>query len=221
MRVAPAFVGARMADSDAFSQGGTAAQASALATSGIDGVFGYLGAFTVARRDFVLGAGMAFAVVTFGGRYDGDDTVAQCKALSLPQGADVWLDHEGLAVFHTPPATSIALITSWSSHVLSNGWIPKLYVGAPQNLTSEELWDLPVTGYWRGQGSMRDRTGNLAEPGLFPFPIIDAAGNLAEPSGAGWQITQMYPSRLWGGVNIDVNMVGQDYKGRTLHWVTS
>lgn len=204
MRAEAATVGARVVDSLPFSQGGTAAQAAALKASGVDGFAGYLGAMTPARLAAVLAAGLAFIPVTFGGEYeDGPlDEIAQLKALGIPAGASVFLDMEGLKAFKTDPTKLIGMVNAWADGIAAAGYTPCLYVGVPQPLTSDELWNLRVKGYWRGQGSVRDRNGALAEP-----------------TKCGWMMSQAWPSVVRAGVLVDCNQVGQDYRERVPMWV--
>lgn len=205
MKIETAKVGSVVVDSLPFSQSGTDVQAKALRASGADAVVGYLGVINAARVGYVLAAGMAFIPVTLAGEYnDGpNDEIAQLAALGLPKGTTVFLDLEGMAAYKTNPAELIAKVNAWADAVTSAGYVAGLYVGVPQPLTSEELYALRVQRYWRGQGSVRDRNNALAEP-----------------SGCGWCMTQMYPSHFRGGVWVDVNMVGQDYKGRVPSWVS-
>lgn len=204
MRAAYAHVGAVVCDSLPFSQGGTAEQAKALQASGVDAVAGYLGAMTVPRLAALLDAGMAYVPVSFAGEYnDGPaDEMAQLRALGIVAGVTVWLDLEGMAAFHAEPSVLIGKINAWALAVEAAGYVPGLYVGVPQPLTSSELGALAVKRYWRGQGSVRDRRNALAEPT------------------PGWCMTQMFPSVVRGGVLVDCNMVGQDYKGRVPTWAT-
>jgi hypothetical protein len=130
MRVVPAKIGARGIDSLPFSQGGSSAQAAALA-SGIDYVVGYLGAVTPERLADVLEAGLAFMAVTFAGVFDGNATVAQCKALGLPLGCTIWTDLEGERSLHEPEGLK-ARINAWADAVSAAGYEPGLYVGSPQ-----------------------------------------------------------------------------------------
>ncbi len=204
MRVEPAAVGARLVDSLPFSQSGTGAQAHALQVSGVDAVAGYLGVINRDRLGFILGAGMAFVPVTLAGEYnDGpDDEIGQLATLGIPRGATVFLDMEGMAAFKADPAQLIAKVNAWADAIAAAGFVPGLYVGVPQPLSSDELYALRVSRYWRGQGSVRDRRNALAEP-----------------TGCGWCMTQMFPSVQRGGVLVDCNIIGQDYKGRVPAWV--
>jgi hypothetical protein len=179
------------------------AQAQGLRDSGYDFFVGYLGAMNPARLAMVLAAGMAFMPVTFGGEYEdgADDEVAQLKSLGIPAGVSVWLDLEGMKAFKDDPIRLIAKINAWADKIAAGGWMPCLYVGAPQPLTSAELHSLHVVRYWKGQGRCVDRTGHLAEPTN------------------GWCMTQMWPSITVEGVLIDANMIGQDYRTRAPAWV--
>lgn len=194
----PAPVGARIVDSLPFSQGGTAGQAVALKASGADGIALYLGAATKARADACLAAGLGVFGVTFGNQYNGPAAVAQMQALGLPAGTSCFLDLEGIKDLSDANTTAIiGKVNAWADAVSAAGYLPGLYVAPPQPLTSQEMYALKVVRYWKGGGSIRDRHGALAEP-----------------SGCGWCMTQMWPSYTLGGVFVDGNMVGHDFKDR-------
>lgn len=176
-------------------------QANELASLDVDGVVGYLGAINRARMEYVLAAAMGFFAVTFGSAYDGRAAVAHLESLGSPVGMSVVLDLEGLGAFHSVPATLISSINGWSELIAGAGYMPCLYVGVPQPLTSEELTKLAVVRYWKGQGRCVDRYGHLAEPE------------------SGWCMTQVYPSIMLGDVKVDDNLVGQDYHGRVPAWI--
>jgi hypothetical protein len=206
MKLAQAPVGARVVDSLPFSRGGTISSARAMHDAGIHGVALYLGAATPVQVSACLAAGLAVFGVTFGGAYNGAAAVAQAKALGLPVGCSIFLDLEGPEAFKTPAPDLTAKIVDWATTVEKAGYLPCLYVGVPQPLTSAELWHLPVHRYWKGQGLARDRFG---------------AG--VEPDHCGWIMTQCWPSVLCGGVLVDHNIVQHDYAngGRSLPWAVS
>ncbi len=199
MIIKPAPVGCRIVDSLQFSQTGTASQAQALKAAGCEGVAGYLGVMSAQRLKYVLDTGMGCLPVTLAGEYldGGVDEVAQLHVLQVPLGASVVLDMEGLDAYNTDPHIIIDRVNAWASAVGLAGYVPWLYVGSPQPLTSDQLWKLQVRGYWRGQGR-----------------IVDHSGALAEPTGCGWSMVQAYPSVTIGAVLVDCNQVSQDYKGR-------
>jgi hypothetical protein len=204
VRAAYAPVGAVVCDSLPFSQSGTAAQAAELRASGVDALACYLGVLSPARLALILDAGLGYVPVSLAGEYeDGPvDELAQLRALGIPSGVVVWLDLEGMRAFRADPETLIAKIDAWADAIAAAGYVPGLYVGVPQPLTSAELTALHVVRYWRGQGSIRDRHNALAEPG------------------PGWCMVQFYPSVTRGGVLVDANMVGQDYRARVPTWAT-
>ncbi len=205
MKAESAGVGARVVDSLPFSQSGTETQAKALKANGVDGLAGYLGAMNAARLNYLMSAGLGYTPVTFGNvlthQTPGTGSVKLCQALALPHGIHVWLDLEGTDVFNTAPSILIGKVNDWANCIEDAGYIPVLYVGVPQPLTSDELWKLHVRGYWRGQGSIRDRANALAEPAC------------------GWMMTQAWPSHNRAGVWVDDNQAGWDYRKRGLIWV--
>ena len=215
MKVEKAFVGARGVDSLPFSQAGTAAQAIALKKSGIDFFVGYLGAMSADRLDYILDAGLAFMPVTFAGEYtDGAlDEIAQLKALKIPAGTTAWLDLEGLTAWKSDPKALMGKLTDWARAIAAEGWIPGLYVGAPQPLTGPELYSLPFTRYWLGIGRCVDRFGKDA----YPAPESGAP--------AGWCVYQLWHGQTAGmmwrntGVFVDTNSIQCDHKGRLPSWV--
>lgn len=221
--VRPVPVGSRLVDSYPFSIGGTFAQARALAASGIDGFVGYLGSLNADRLRYVLEAGLGFMPVTKAGEfYDGpSDEVAQLKALAIPVGVTVWLDVEGEKVWEhgrRSPAEVIALLATWANAIKAEGWVPGLYVGAPQPLTGPELYALPFTRYWLGIGRCIDRFGKDAYP----------APELGKPGGAvGWCMRQDWHNKGMGmvwrdtGVFVDTNAVQCDHRGRVPTWLVS
>lgn len=211
MKVEKANVGALVVDSLPFSLGGLPDQAKALRALGVRCLVGYLGAMNCARLQSVLHAGMAFMPVTFAGEYnDGaNDEIAQLKALGIPPGASVWLDLEGMTAFKSDPVALAAKINAWADAIKAAGYMPCLYVGVPQPFTSSELYALRVVRYWHGQGSVRDRHGNLAEP----FRSWSQC--------RGWNMIQAAPSVTWAGVLVDANLVLGDYKGDVPSWVVA
>lgn len=214
MKVENAWVGSRAVDSYPFSLGGTAAQAQALKRTGVDCLIGYLGAMTPARLSTVLAAGLAYMPVTRAGAYKngGADEASQLRALGIPIGATVWLDLEGLDAYHTPPPTLSAQINAWADAIIAGGWMPGLYVGAPQPLTSRELYALRVVRYWWGLGKPVDRTGALVYPDCGWCMIQQWHGDPQGKGGMYWRDT---------GVLVDSNGIQMDHRGRLPAWVVA
>lgn len=207
----PIPVGARLFDSLPFSLGGDASGAAALVApdaaagrGGADGIVGYLGTMTQARAAEVLAAGMGLLMTTVACAWDGAAAVAQARAIGYPVGCCVVLDVEDQESLDLGAAGLAAKIAAWAATVKSAGYVPSIYVGVPQPLSSEELWRLPVVRYWRGCGR-----------------IVDAADQLAEPSGCGWCMTQAWDSIVHNGIKVDANISGLDYLGRSMIWCRS
>lgn len=205
-----AFVGARGVDSLQFSNGGTQAQAEVLKNTGIDFFVGYLGAMNAARLGHVLSAGLAFMPVTFAGEYkDGAaDEIAQLKALGIPAGVSVWLDLEGLDAWNMNPVELSRLINRWATDIAAAGWMPCLYVGAPQPLSGADLYALKVVRYWLGIGRCVDKSGRDAYPAC------------------GWTMRQDWHNQGVRGLNwrgtgvfVDTNSIQCDHRGRLPAWI--
>jgi len=203
MKAKVAHVGARVVDSLPFSQSATSVSAQTIRSAGAHALAGYLGVINKARLNLLMDAGLGFIPVTLAGAYNNGagDELAQLKALGIPKGVTVYADMEGVKAYNTNPDDLIYVLNRWANDIKAAGYIAGLYVGSPQPLTSEELWKLRVERYWKGQGACRDRNGDLAEP-----------------RGCGWGMTQMWPSVTAGGVLVDWNMVGADYLSRLPTW---
>ncbi len=217
MKAETAYVGARGVDSLPFSQSGTPAQAVALRETGIDFFVGYLGAMTKSRLSALLSAGLAFMPVTFAGEYkDGAaDEIAQLRALEIPAGTTVWLDLEGVDAWNLGKtaqgrADLSRLINAWAKAIAGAGYMPGLYVGAPQPLTGADLYALAVVRYWLGIGRCVDYQGKDAYPAC------------------GWTMRQDWHNEGMRGINwrgtgvfVDTNAIQCDHRGRLPTWVVA
>lgn len=201
-----ATAGALVVDSLPFSLGGNAAIARALRAEGVDCLVGYLGGINAARVEALTEAGIAFMPVTYGmvsEHWNGPATVSQCQKLELPAGCSVWLDMEGLKVFHTDPGLLMERANAWALDVEKAGFMPCLYVGVPQPLTGAELYSMRHVRYWHGQGQVRDRHNTFANPDC------------------GWCMQQKWPSLRRGGLLVDDNTIAPDNQGRLPAWVVA
>jgi hypothetical protein len=192
MRVMPCKVGARGFDSLQFSRSESATGPTTMLLSGLSFFVGYLGICSPKTVTAAVEAGLGFMPVTLADEYDTPEAVL---ALGLPPGVTVWLDLEGLSAFHADSKTLEAKINAWADAMTQAGYQPGLYVGSPQPFTSDELFALHTVRYWKGQGSTRDRFGDLAEPRC------------------GWCMHQAFPQTVWEnkGVLVDIDLVEQDY----------
>lgn len=211
MKVQTALVGARAIDSLPFSTGATPDLAKVLKESGVDCFVGYLGSVSASRLAAILGAGLAFMPVTLAGEYEDGaaDEVAQLRALGIPAGTSVWLDLEGMTAWKSSPSILAAKINEWAKTIAAGGWMPCLYVGAPQPFTSAELSKLAVVRYWWGLGRCVDRYGALAEPDCGWCMIQHYHG---QPNGMFWRDT---------GIFVDANGIQCDYRKRLPAWVVA
>jgi hypothetical protein len=191
-----AFIGARGTDSVTLLTPTTAA---ALKSLGFDFSVQYLGTVGTNTVQAILNAGLAFMPVTYADRFDGPGAAEQCARLGLPAGVTVWLDLEGIGP-GLAPAAVIAQINAWAKGIDDRGYMPGLYVGAGCKLTSAEIYALNVVRYWRGQSRLVDRNNDLVEPGC------------------GWCCTQLYPHVGRGGVDVDVDVIGCDFRNRLPVW---
>lgn len=178
----------------------SAQQAAALRAHGLDFVVRYLGSLDLDELHGILDAGLGCMPVTFADAFDGAHAVAQCHTLGFPPGICVWLDLEGSGPWNESPDLLGAQIDGWTIPVTSAGYLPSLYVGVPQPLTSTQLYARKVVRYWRGQGRIVDHTGALAEPTC------------------GWCMYQTYPSHMREGVWVDDDVTQHDYRGRAPVW---
>lgn len=216
--------GSRVIDSYPFSVGGTSIQAAALKADAVDGVVGYLGPMTKDRLEYVMRAGMGFMPVTTAGEYrDGAlDEVAQLKKIGVPSGVCVWLDLEGIDAWNDPVAETDRLIREWCKPIADGGWIPALYVGAPQPFTGEQLFALPVKRYWLGQGRCVSKP-NPADP----CKCARCQGSRDAYPKRGWCMRQDWHGDavkkgiVWrrSGVLVDTNGVQVDHLGGLPTWM--
>jgi len=194
-------------DSYPFSLGGTQEQANSLKDHGVDGLIGYLSAMNVDRLRYVLNAELAFMPVTLAGAYfnGAEDELSQLHSLGIPQGATVWLDLEGKKTYQWPVNDLLLKVNAWAHALIDDGYIPGLYVGSPQPFTGPELTALAVQRYWCAPSLILDRNGK----------------DWSEPTGVGFCMRQFWPQCTFPGTNVfvDVNMVGEDRRGRVPTWV--
>lgn len=197
----PIPVGSRLIDSLPFSQS-DGRQAAALKADDVDGVALYLGVASAACVTACLAAGLGVVGVTLAAHYDGAAAVAAAKASGMAPGTTLLLDVEGMPAYNTPPDQLIAKINAWADAVAAAGYMPGIYLGSPQPLTSDELTHLRVVRYWRA-----------------PARVVDRFGKLAEPA-SGWCMFQAWPSLMWrkSGVFVDVDFVYEDFRGRVPSW---
>ncbi len=108
------------------------------------------------------------------GRIYGQNAVAHCLELRAPADVSVWLDLEGVNK-SVSPETIIRYCNYWHGRVAAIGYMPGLYVGWHNGLTSGELYRrLKFTRYWSAFNLNRDQfpaiRGVCMKQGTTPSP---------------------------------------------------
>ncbi len=126
--------------------------------------------------------------------------LGRLRGMGVPPGHSLMLDLEGSGHL---ASDWIAYATAGSLASKALGSPPGAYIGYGLGLSSGEIYALPVFPYWKSISRIFDRNGLLAEPSC------------------GYCMVQQYPDNLTiGGTQIDVDVIGRDYKGRTVMLVT-
>lgn len=187
----PAAVGARGLDTIAAIG---PAQASRLKSAGYDFAVRYLGSVTDIEVKTLNEAGIAVMGVTYGGAFDGAAAVVNAREKAkLPPNTTLWLDLEGQEG-HRTAADITHAVNSWADTVAAAGYNPGLYVGAGCVLDAAALAKLKPSRYWR------------------------SCSYVPKPS-EGWCMLQLSPpNRVVCGVQIDIDVIEADYRGRVPNW---
>lgn len=168
----------------------------ALHRTGVEFAMRYLGSLLAAERDAILGSGLLLGLVAYANHFSATESVSFLRALAIPAGVTVWADAEAEA--GEDPAALAARINAWAAGIAAAGYEPGLYVGPGCPLTSAELYALRVVRYWKAGGRCLDRNDQINDPAC------------------GYCMLQLGPEGLWRdtGLNVDVDAVQPDYKGR-------
>lgn len=209
--VAAAAPGAQGFDTDTEIPSGTAI---ALRKAGFDFAIRYLsrgtgqqtGDLSNVEAGAILNAGLALMAVqhcarpgwlpsaVLGDGY-GQAAVMNAAAVGLPRGLTLWLDLEGVAPYATS-SEAIAYCNAWAAQVASAGFVPGLYVGAQQPLSSDELyWRLRIKHYWR------------------------SASKVPEVSLRGYQLVQAVAPSPIDGITLDCDVTVADSFGGVPIWL--
>ena len=170
------------------------AQASRLKSAGYDFAVRYLGSLSDMEVKTLNEAGIAVMGVTYGGAFDGAAAVVNAREKAkLPPGTSLWLDLEGQDR-HRTGADITTAANAWYDTVAAAGYLPGLYVGSGCVLDAGGLYRLKFTRYWRSCS-------------LVPKPSC------------GWSCIQLYPpNQVVAGVQIDIDVIESDYRGRVPAW---
>lgn len=170
------------------------AQASRLKSAGYDFAFRYLGSLGDTEVETLTQAGIAVMGVSYAGAFDGAAAVVNARdKAKLPPGTTLALDLEGQDGHRTATEITVAC-NAWYDTVAAAGYLPMLYVGAGCVLDAGALYRLKFTRYWRSCS-------------LVPKPAC------------GWSCIQLYPpNQVVAGVQIDIDVIESDYRGRVPAW---
>lgn len=190
----------------------SAVEASALVADKFMGVFLYAETVTQADINNALGAGLQVAFVMYSpspgyqpsaqlGAQMALNACVALKKLNMPVGISLFIDLESMGGV---AADKIAHANAAADAIVAQGLFAGGYIGAGVGLTSLELYALHVTLYWKSGSIVLDRNGQHAEPGC------------------GWAVVQGMPFDYQvpaGGPEVDLDVVWQDYRGRSVHAV--
>jgi hypothetical protein len=148
----------------------------------------------------ILQSGLACTFFSYANSFDPSDEIAALKRLAIPIETVVWLDVEGV----TDDAITLqARINTWARALKQAGYIPGMYAGAQQLLTSKELYDLSVNRYMKSCSRVVDRHNQVAEPTC------------------GWCMVQCACDVQRQNLEVDVDFVFADYTGRSVAMVVA
>lgn len=169
-----------------------------------DAGFRFVGRYVVSlsttELSDILRAELAVTFVSYADSFDPSDEIAALQRLQVPNGVVVWLDVEDVK---DDPITLSQRINTWAKALKAAGYIPGIYVGAGCPLTSKELYALAVERYWHSCSRVMDSHNNAAEPIC------------------GWCCYQCTCEVQRAGIEVDVDFVYQDYKGRGVTMVAA
>jgi hypothetical protein len=186
----------------------TLAQAQALRGDGFELLWLYASVVTAEDLAAATGAGLEVGFVLEGlatateptadlGSRMAHAAAGRLRSLGVPPGVTLFSDLEGAG---RAPQAWIEFANAAADATSGLGDIPGAYIGAGTGLTSAEIYGLRTVRYWKGGSRVVDRNGQLAEPSC------------------GWCVVQGFPIDYMhpaSGLEIDLDVVWQDYAGRT------
>jgi hypothetical protein len=124
---------------------------------------------------------------------EGDATTSLLRLTKLQVPTEGLVDACDL---ETPGAGDLdGYVQAWCKIVGDQGRIAGAYVGAGLGRSAAQIYGWPFMRYWR------------------------SCSQVPEP-GCGWSMIQLYPPNLTrGGVQVDVDIACEDYRGRSWTWL--
>lgn len=174
-------------------------------SEGYDFAYVYLGGATAAQC-IAIATVMPIIPVTFGNRTDPNEALTNMANMGLPlkdpsngTPSTILLDAEAQS---DSAATLIARWNAWAAGIQKAGSHAGIYEGEETTpLTGDEYGALLFTAYWKS-------ASEVPLPTLRGTPI-------------GWLATQLLPAdyKLPCGLVVDVDVLGEDYRGRLPTWM--
>lgn len=172
---------------------------------GFEFAYVYLGGATAAQCQQIASV-MPIIPVTFGNRTDPSEAIGHMTNMRLPatdpttgKPATVLLDAEA----QSQPFSVLGPIwNAWAAGIQKAKMLAAIYEGEENTpVTGEQYGGLLFTGYWKSAS-------------MVPCPTFKG-----QP--IGWWCTQLLPAnhKLQCGLVVDVDAIGQDYKGRVPTWM--
>ncbi|HET9179982.1 MAG TPA: DUF1906 domain-containing protein [Terriglobia bacterium] len=127
------------------------------------------------------------------GTKDGQYAASNTRDVGFPKGVNVWCDLEGIAP-GTPADIVAAYCNAWFDAVTAAGYVPGIYVGSQCILNEQQLYQLKFQHYWRSQS------------------------NVPNSGKRGYQMIQLFPPVRINGVDVDIDVTQEDYKGDGTQW---
>jgi hypothetical protein len=156
----------------------------------------YLSSLTLAEVTAIVSAGLAVIPCTYADDFDPAHAIAGMQKAGLPFGVTVFLDVESVKLAKDDVT---ARMDRWFKAMRAAGYDPGLYVGAGVPLTGDELGALACDRYWHSCSFVPEVT-------LHGGPL-------------GYCMRQLRPPNIFrGGVQVDEDVIEQDYRGRVPTW---
>jgi Domain of unknown function (DUF1906) len=100
--------------------------------------------------------GQGWSPTAASGKDYGVAAVINAQEVGLPPGVSVWVDLEG-PLPSSPAAEVIAFCNAWYAEVADAGYVPGIYVGFDEILTSDQLYHrLRMRHYWKSASTVPD-----------------------------------------------------------------
>ncbi len=147
----------------------------ALVNQGVKFRGGYIDELNAIEIEQQVGEKLPLLLYTYANEFNPQHTLDRLSALSVPAGANVVLDVEAVVTPDqlkdmTPPSVEDFVvelkgkINAWGKGLLNHAFLPTIYFGGLQLLTSEEMTSLAVYRYHEGAARLLDRFGKFAVP---------------------------------------------------------